>query len=181
MGHQVRISATKTISNPLMVNVDLLLRNRTYEPAASLATRVLLVPLDGKGEPREASFSTDSRGAAQVTFNVDRPGYYRIELPEDPWKTLSQPATVFLGGSQDELRNLDLAPETLQRLSSSSGGRFSSETRSFSTTSLARGEVRNQTIVETRRLKLRNWIWSLPLLLLIAGVEWALRRSNHLA
>lgn len=179
--HQVRISAAKTIANPLMVNVDLLMRNRDYEPAAALASRVQLLALDGKSEPREASFSTDSQGAAQVGFNVDRPGYYRIQLPDQPWKDLSQPATVFLGGSQDELRNLDLSPETLQRLSSYSGGHFSPEVSRFSPQSMVRGEVKNQTIVETRRLKLRNWIWSLPLLLLIAGVEWALRRSNHLA
>ncbi len=178
---QVRLSAVKTISDPLSVDVDLLLRDEGYEPASSITSTLRIIPLDERSEPREINFSTDTKGGAQVKYTADRPGYYRIELAESPWNKLSRPATVFLGGSQDELRNLDLVPETLQRLSSFSGGRFAPATNRFQINQLAWGEAQTQTITETRRLKLRNWIWSLPILLLIAAIEWSLRRSRHLA
>lgn len=178
---QVRITATKTVTNPLAADVDVVLRNRNYEPAAGVNAHLAIIPLDGKTEAWDIPFSTNGKGVARVQFTVPKPGYYRLEPKEANWKELSRAHTVFLGGSQDELRNLDLVPETLQRLASFSGGHFSSATREFSAGDLVRGEVRHQTIVQTQRLKLRNWIWCLPILLLIGAIEWTVRRSSHLA
>ena len=179
--HQVRLTSTKTIANPLSVDVDVLLRDKNYEVAQSAGATLQVVPLDGKTEVQNIRFTTDLKGAAQVQYTAARPGYYRLQLVEEPWKSLARSNTVFLGGSQDELRNLDLVPETLQRLANFSGGKFASDPSKFDAKDLAWGEVRNKTIVETQRLKLRNWIWSLPILILIAGIEWSVRRSRHLA
>ena len=179
--NQVRLTATKTTANPLSVSVEMLLRDRDYVPADSTQAHLVLIPLDNKSEPTEIAFTTNRNGEAQTTFEASRPGYYRLELKEEPWTSLARPGTIFLGGSQDELRNLDLVPETLQRLANFSGGRFFSSETKFQPDALAWGEVQNKTIVETQRLKLRNWIWSLPILLLIAAVEWSVRRSSHLA
>lgn len=178
---QVRLSATKTISNPLDVSIDVLLRNEDYEPADTASATLRLEPLDLKAETKDQTFTTNERGESQVRFKADRPGYYRLSVVESPWRELARPTTVFLGGSQDELRNLDLVPETLQRLTSYSGGNFRSTTDSFSANALAWGEREQRQVLETQRLKLRNWIWSLPILLLIAGIEWTVRRSSHLA
>ncbi len=179
--HQTRITATKTIADPLSVEVDLLLRDADYVPAQGKSAQLRVVPLDAKTEPLELPFTTDTEGNGRTKYSAPRPGYYRFELTERPWNSLSRPKTVFLGGSQDELRNLDLVPETLQRLASFSGGRFSPSSQEIRPDGLAWGRVQQQTIIETQRLKLRNWIWTLPILILIAGLEWALRRSSHLA
>jgi len=179
--NQVRLTAVKTAANPLALEVDVLLRDRDFAPAASTRATATLAPLDGKTEPQEQTFATDTRGFGRASFLAERPGYYRIELLEEPWRSLSKPVTVFLGGSQEELRNLDLAPETLQRLASITGGKFTVSSTGLDPESLALGEAPPQTIVQTSRLKLRNWVWCLPLLLLIAGIEWAVRRSHHLA
>ncbi|MDJ0841392.1 MAG: hypothetical protein QNK37_33090 [Acidobacteriota bacterium] len=179
--NQVRITATKTTADPLSVDMDVLLRDKSYNPAKSKDTQIIVTPLDGKSDPATLALSTDLKGAAQVRYTADRPGYYRIELAEEPWKTLSRANTVFLGGSQDELRNLDLVPETLQRLSTLSSARFAASADDFRPESLAWGKVQEKTIVETQRLKLRNWIWCLPLMILIVAIEWAVRRSSHLA
>ena len=178
---QTRVSATKTISNPLAVDIDLLLRNRNYEAAANQNASLTISPLDGRTEPAVLNLTTDSQGAGQLTYTADRPGYYTLEVNESPYKDLSRAVTVFLGGSQDELRNLDLVPETLQRLASFSDGRFVTGSDRVQAQSLVWGETQNQTVIQTKRLKLRNWLWSLPLLLLITALEWALRRSRHLA
>jgi hypothetical protein len=178
---QVRLSATKTISNPLDVNIDVLLRNEDYEPAGNRNATLRLEPLDLKAEMNDQTFTTNERGEAQVRFKAERPGYYRLSVVESPWRELARPTTVFLGGSQDELRNLDLVPETLQRLTSNSGGAFRSATDTFNPDALAWGETERREVLETQRVKLRNWIWSLPILLLIAGIEWTVRRSSHLA
>jgi len=179
--NQVRLVATKTTADPLGMSVDILLRDRDYEAADSARAHLRIIPLDNKAEPAELEFTTNAKGEARVTFEAGRPGYFRLQLKEEPWKSLARPGTIFLGGSQDELRNLDLVPETLQRLANFSGGRFFTSEAKFQPDSLVWGEVQNKTIVETQRLKLRNWIWSLPILLLIAAVEWAVRRSSHLA
>ncbi|CAM2066315.1 Phage GP46 family protein [Sulfidibacter corallicola] len=179
--NQVRVTATKTASNPLGLNVELLMRSRDYEPAESVAATLEIKPLDGRSEPVSLPFTTDYSGRAEIQYAADRPGYFQVSIPESPWSELSRPATVFLGGSQDELRNLDLVPETLQRLASFSGGKFQSETSSFNHRAVAQATPESKHIIETRRLKLRNWIWSLPILLAIAGLEWAVRRSSQLA
>jgi len=179
--NQVRLVATKTTADPLGMSVVILLRDRDYEAADSARAHLRIIPLDNKAEPAELEFTTNAKGEARVTFEAGRPGYFRLQLKEEPWKSLARPGTIFLGGSQDELRNLDLVPETLQRLANFSGGRFFTSEAKFQPDSLVWGEVQNKTIVETQRLKLRNWIWSLPILLLIAAVEWAVRRSSHLA
>lgn len=179
--NQVRILATKTDTDPLAVDVDLLLRDKNYKPADSQSLDLIITPLDAKSDPVAMDVTTDPKGTTQVRYLADRPGYYRIELSGEPWASLSRPITVFLGGSQDELRNLDLVPETLQRLSSLSGGRFSAGADAFRADRAVWGEVQTETIVETQRLKLRNWIWCLPIMLLLISIEWAVRRSSHLA
>lgn len=179
--YQTRITSTKTIADPLSVDVDLLLRNADYVPSEGKSSSLRIVPLDAKSEPVELLFTTDTEGNGRTKYSAPRPGYYRIELTEEPWKSLSRPNTVFLGGSQDELRNLDLVPETMQRLASFSGGRFTPSAGELRPNGLSWGSLQQQTIIETQRLKLRNWIWTLPILILIAGLEWVLRRSRHLA
>ena len=179
--NQVQVSTTKTVSNPLAVDVDILLRDQNYEPAENAEVTIQLTPLDKKAAPLQTTVHTDRNGTGQAKFATDRPGYYRIEVVEEPWASFYRPATIFLGGSQEELRNLDLAPETLQRLASLSGGKFLSGNGQLSARSFVWGKPQSKTIVETKRLKLRNWIWSLPILILIGGIEWAFRRSSHLA
>jgi len=179
--NQVRTTTTKTVSDPLTVNVDLLLRDKRYEPSANASATLEITPLDGKSDPAELALTTDPKGIAGARYTAERPGYYRISIKEEPWVSLSRPSTVFLGGSQDELRNLDLVPETLQRLSTLSGGRFTADPDRFRSADLAWGRLQDETIVETQRLELRNWIWCLPLLILIVAVEWSIRRSSHMA
>jgi len=179
--NQVRISTTKTNTDPLSVDIDLLLRDKDYNPQEAGSASILVTPLDGKSEPVALAFTADLKGAAQVRFSANRPGYYGIQIEEEPWKSLSRNHTIFLGGSQDELRNLDLVPETLQRLASLSGGRFFSKPEQFRPENLSWGQLQEKTIVETQRLKLRNWIWCLPLLILLAAIEWSVRRFSHLA
>lgn len=178
---RVRITATKTVANPLAVEVDVQLRNKNYEPVGGQTTSLSVQPLDNVTESWQVPFTTNAEGLAHLQIVAPRPGYYRLSLSDPNWKRLARTHTLFLGGSQQELRNLDLVPETLQRLASHSGGHFFTATENFDSKKLARGEVRHQTIAQTQRLKLRNWIWCLPLLLLIGVVEWALRRSSHLA
>lgn len=178
---QVRITPTKTTANPLAMDIDVLLRKRDYTPASGINATLSVTPLDGKSESISLPFSTNAKGAARVQFTAARAGYFRLEPVEAAWRALARPHTVFLGGSQDELRNLDLVPETLQRLANDSKGHFFPSIKSFDADKLERGEVRYQTIAQTQRLKLRNWIWCLPILLLIGAIEWAVRRSSHLA
>lgn len=178
---QVRITTTKTVANPLELNVEVLLRNRDYVPAKNTTTTVLLVPLDGEEEPLKQEITTGADGISQTQFRVERPGYYQVEMAEKRWADLSRPKAVFLGGSQDELRNADLVPETLERLAAFSGGQFQTSTDDFQANTLAWRSQENIQILETHRLKLRNWLWSLPILLLLAGLEWTVRRSRHLA
>ncbi len=179
--NQVRLTTVKTTGNPLAVEVDALLRDENYRPARSQRATLRLSAFSGKVAPLEQTVVTDSKGSARTAFQAEAPGYYRVEIVEEPWRTLSKPVTLFLGGSQDELRNLDLAPETLQRLSSATAGKFAVSATAFEPESLAMGQVQQRTIVETNRLKLRHLLWCLPLLLLIVGLEWAMRRSRHLA
>lgn len=179
--NQVRLSATRLAGNPLAVDIDALLRDRNYAPLRNTNATLQVTPLDGRSEPVELTLQTDSNGSARASYSADRPGYYRLALTDEGLQDLSRPVTVFLGGSQVELRNTDLVPETLQRLSAVTGGRFVSAANQFRAANLVWGEAQQQTIVETQRSKLRNWIWILPLLLLIAGIEWTIRRSSHLA
>jgi len=178
---QVRLITTKTVAEPLVLDVEVLLRDRNFVPVPNTEVEIDLVPLDREAETLKRIMTSGSDGLGQVQFRVDRPGYYRVELPEDKWKPIVRGKTVFLGGSQDELRNSDLVPETLERLAAFSGGQFQTSTGEFNTQRLAWRPQENIQILETHRLKLRNWLWSLPILLLIAAVEWSVRRSSHLA
>lgn len=178
---QVRLVTTKTAAQPLDLNVEVLLRNRQFQPVKNTKTEVALKSLDGNTEPIIQEISTNQEGIGQTQFKAERPGYYQVTITEDKWKGLSRPKTVFLGGSQDELRNADLVPETLERLAAFSGGQFQLSTDGFNPQALNWKDQENIQILETHRLKLRNWIWSLPILLLLAALEWTVRRSRHLA
>ncbi len=177
----MRLTANKTANNPLETEIDILLRDRFYNPAKTTTAQLKITPLDRKGEASLLDFNTDTNGNASTRYVAERPGYYRVEPLGEPWARLSKPVTMFLGGSQTELRNLDLTPETLQRLSTTTHGKFFANLGSFKATHMANSKRQTRTIIETQRLKLRNWIWSLPLLILIACLEWLLRRSRHLA
>ncbi len=179
--NQVRITTSKTAANPLKLDVEVLLRRRNYEPAANTEATLQVVPLDDRSDPVNLSFTTDYSGRAEKTFTAERPGYYRLQFTDAPWADLSRPRTLFLGGSQDELRNLDLVPETLQRLANYSNGTFQSRADRFNSKQLAMATPEDKHVIETHRIKIRNWIWSLPILLLIASLEWAVRRSSQLA
>lgn len=178
---QVRLITTKTASKPLDLDVEVLLRDQNFVPAKNVKTDVELHPLDHEGEPQRMEVQVDSEGLGQVQFKVERPGYYRVELAETRWRNYGRPKIVFLGGSQDELRNADLVPETLERLAGFSGGHFQVSSDAFKVDALNWRSEESIQILETHRLKLRNWLWSLPILLLLAGLEWTVRRSRHLA
>lgn len=176
----VRIRVTRTANDPLTVDLDVTLRDQNFKAAAGSALTILAESLDDPALTTEVKMVTDSEGVGQAKFTAEKPGYYRMQIVEQPWKNLGRPEILFLGGSQDELRNVDPVPETLQRLAANSGGRFSID-QNLNRFEPRWGEVGRETIVETKRLKLRNWVYSLPILLLIAGIEWAVRRSRHLA
>ncbi|CAM2006914.1 hypothetical protein [Acanthopleuribacter pedis] len=179
--NQVRITTSKTAADPLKLDIEVLLRQRNYQPAATTEAVLQVTPLDNRGDPVSLTFTTDYSGRAEKTFTAERPGYYRLAFTEGPWSELSRPRTLFLGGSQDELRNLDLVPETLQRLANYTNGSFQSRVDRFEGRQLAMKTPEDKHVIETHRVKIRNWIWSLPILLLIASLEWAVRRSSQLA
>lgn len=177
---QVRITATKSTERPLDLDVTVLIRDSNYVPQEGMDATLILSPIGNQQDPVRAPIRTGNRGEAQAKITVTEPGYYQLAIEDPPWSDLAQPQIVFLGGSQDEFRNQEPVAETLERLASLSGGRFS-RLQDLESSSFAWQSGDQKQIVEIRRLKLRNWIWSLPLLMMMAGLEWYLRRSSHLA
>lgn len=178
--HEVRMTCTKSSQRPLDLDVSLLLRNANYAPAGGISTQIDLRPVGQSQSAVTKRFETDSEGHAQVKFHAPSPGYYEVALTQLPWSDRCRPQIVFLGGSQDEFRNTEPARETLDRLASLTGGAyFSSPDHVDPDDLILRSEPQKQTL-EVRRLKLQNWIWFLPLIILLAGAEWTLRRRSHL-
>ncbi len=177
---QIQMTATKTTERPLDLDVDILLRDRNFVPQPHTEITLQLTPIGYETESIEAPLVTSARGDAQAKMKVPEPGYYELSLKEKPWSELVRSQILFLGGSQDEFRNQEPVAETLERLANLSGGRFT-RLDDFRVDQLKMHDASEKQIVEIRRLKLRNWIWSLPILMMMAGLEWYLRRSSQLA
>jgi hypothetical protein len=178
--NQVRLQSFRSSERPLDLDVEVLLRDKSYRPAAGVEAHLRLSPIDEKSSPIEGALQTDDQGSARTRLQGNAPGYYRLELVEEPWKGMSQPAIVFLGGAQEEFGNQDPVRETLARLASLTGAALHDRPVHDLATWQFREPPREE-ILETDRLKLRNWVWGLPLLLLLACLEWALRRTRFLA
>lgn len=178
--NQVRLQTFRSSERPLELDVEVLLRDKSYRPAAGVLAHLRLSPMNENSGPVEGALQTDDQGVARVRLQVHEPGYYRLELIEEPWKGMSQPALVFLGGAQEEFGNQDPVRESLARLAALTGGALH-DRPDFDVTTWKFRDPPHEEILETDRLKLRNWVWGLPLLLLLASLEWALRRTRFLA
>lgn len=177
----VRISAVKSAERPLELDVDILLRQSDYQPAAQTRTRLQIRDLSQGQEPQTQEFNTFSDGRAQLKWKAPAAGYYAIQPADEPWKSLARPTIVFLGGSQSEFQNQDPVTEHLERLAALSGGRFFQSLDDLDRSALKERTGFRKPVVETKRLTLWNWLWTLPILVSMVGLEWYLRRSGHLA
>ncbi|MCB1052304.1 MAG: VWA domain-containing protein [Acidobacteria bacterium] len=178
--NQVHLTAFKSLERPLDLDVEVLLRQKDYQPAKNVSTPLLLSSIQDPDQVYTANVQTNQQGQAQIKFHVAQPGYYRLSLPDSPWQELAEPQIVFLGGSQDEFGNQDPVPETLSRLANLTGGKLH-ESQDLDVKNWAWRNQSREEIIESNRLKLRNWVWGLPILLLLAAVEWYLRRTRYLA
>lgn len=190
----IQIQTSSSRENPLLLKTEILLRDDHFRPLSRKQGTVRVQSVDHPDQIVELPFTTSRDGVANLSAALTEPGFYRVLYAPDPnAKTPSSDKkspsgsryaivkNIFLGGSMTEYRESDPRPETLRLLSSATGGRFFEHTDTFSTSAIDSTSMTVESVVSTRRTRLRDSILLLPILLLLAGLEWFVRRQNHLA
>lgn len=182
-----QLQASAPREQPLQVQAELTLRNRDYMPWKQKGGSLTIRPVNGKEKDTDTEsssevvpFTTSKDGKAAISLNLPEPGYYKLELQAGK----GQPKTVrnlFLGGSALEHQKNEPLPETLKLLSSLTKGQFFASPDDFSISKIKTQDLIVEKVLETKRIKLRDSLILLPLILILAALEWFIRRNNHMA
>jgi len=185
-----QVTPNTSQERPLDLQAEIELRNANYHPVELAQGEAHIVPVDKslQQEPITIPFTTSKEGRALIQSEVPSPGFYRLEIDTGPTKGAQQDdnqfilkRNIFLGGSVLEHQENAPVPETLQLLSDLSGGTYSQSEEVFQPSILEKHRKVKTSTTETQRLRLRDSIYLLPILLLLVAAEWYIRRQNHLA
>ncbi len=177
-----QLKASTSQEQPLQVHTDLQLRNVNYVPLKNRKGTLTIRSAQSRESEalQTVPFTTSTNGMASLSLNLKQPGYYQMELQAGK----GVPKTVrnlFLGGSVAEHQKNEPQPETLKILSSLTGGRFFDSPESFSVDDIQTKDKTIEKVIETKRVKLRDSLFLLPFILILAALEWIIRRSHHMA
>ena len=175
-----QVTPSSSQENPLHLQTEIALKDQDYQPLQQKSGKMLISAVEEGHEPVVVPFTTSKNGQATISADLEQPGFYRLKIQAGEGVPELE-KNIFLGGSVLEHQENDPLPETLKLLSELSGGTFYESPLEFSAASLTQKQTVRETILETRRTRLRDSIYLLPFLLFLAALEWFIRRQNHLA
>jgi uncharacterized membrane protein len=146
-----------------------------YSPAAGVQIRHSITPLSGGGKGLEGSARSDAQGEVQLEYTPAAAGAYRVRASATlGGRDTAEEELVLVEPSGPEERTLQATPDLLQRLSRRTGGRYLGQPAELPQLSFR--EPRVLQVNWQRDVELWSRWWSLLLVVLLLGAEWALRR-----
>jgi uncharacterized membrane protein len=160
------------------VSMDVYARDPAFAPVRDATVSVRVSGPGAAGRDLETTLADTVTGRYTAVFRPDQPGVYRVSAEVRRRGAIVGTAEdwMLVGGADDELADPRLNDEVLRRLAGATGGEFLTEAEAAALPGLLRSRSSAQSPPQYRDLWHNGWTFGVIVLLL--GIEWAVRRQG---